>query len=102
MIPTQAVRRVRRNDPGTSFEAAVRADSVADCHQYSIVAAMSAAGRPVGAEEIGDATGLEPYQIRKRLPELQAMAMVRIAPGERKTRSGRTERLWELTQGAAQ
>lgn len=102
MIPTEAVRRVRRTDPGTSFEAAVMADGLARSQQYAVLTALIEAKRPLGAEEIADAAGMEAYTARKRLPELKTQGLVDLAPGERATRSGRTERLWQLTQGATQ
>ena len=58
MIPTEAVRRVRRTDPGTSFEAAVMADGLARSQQYAVLTALIEAKRPLGAEEIADAAGM--------------------------------------------
>ena len=94
----EAVPRVRRTDPGTSHEAALMADEFAG-HQQTLIYRVLVNRRvlglgPLGAEEIGDAMDKPAYAVRKRLSELQRDGL--IAPvGERKTRSGRTERTWE-------
>ena len=94
----QAVPRVRRTDPGTSHEAAVMAGDLARCHQERIRALLvfnkQQGGEPLGAEQIGYVLGIEPYAVRKRLPELMRDGWV-IPVGERKTSTGRTERTWE-------
>jgi predicted ArsR family transcriptional regulator len=94
----QAVPRVRRTDPSTSIEAAWMAQSVAKSHQDKILALLRShkriGGEPMGAEQIGFFLGIEPYAVRKRLPELMRDGFV-VAVGERKTSTGRTERTWE-------
>jgi predicted ArsR family transcriptional regulator len=93
-----AVPRVRRTDPGTSHEAASRTAEFAG-DQQSVIRRVLANRRelglgPLGAEEIGDAMGVPAYAIRKRLSELNRDGFI-MPVGERKTRSGRTERTWE-------
>lgn len=86
--------RARRTDPSTSHAAAAQATGVAKAHQERILAALRESDRPLGAEEIADCIGILAYQVRKRLSELQDQHLVELAPGERKTRAGRAERLW--------
>ena len=92
--------RARRTDPGTSHAAADQAKQLARAHQSMILEVMRDAGCELGAEQIADRIGLASYQVRKRLPELQDQHLIEIAPGERKTSSGRTERLWRLASNA--
>lgn len=90
-----AARRVRRNDPSTSFEAAAKAGSLAKT-QWGLIRNLLATHRePLGAEQIGEKLGIPAYAIRKRLPEMESDGEVRIV-GERKASTGRTERTWEL------
>lgn len=94
-----AVRRVRRNDPSTSFEAAAKAGGLAKT-QWGLIRNLLAAhrdagGEPLGAEQIGEKLGIPAYAIRKRLPEMESDGELRIV-GERRTSTGRTERTWEL------
>jgi predicted ArsR family transcriptional regulator len=95
---TEAVPRVRRTDPGTSHEAAVMAGDFAGDQQTLIrrvlVNRRELGLGPLGAEEIGDALDQPAYAIRKRLSELNRDGFI-MPVGERKTRSGRTERTWE-------
>ncbi len=89
-------QRARRTDPSTSQEAAAKASGLAAQHQWRIWGALLHAGKALGAEQIADVTGLVAYQVRKRLPEMQKQGWVALAEGERKTSSGRSERLWRL------
>lgn len=50
----------------------------------------------MGAEQIGDVTGLQAYQIRKRLPELAEQRLVVPTNQTRLTSCRRNERLWRL------
>lgn len=94
----QAVPRVRRTDPGTSHEAAEMAGELAKTHQERIRALLvrnhEAQMPPLGAEQIGYILHMEPYAVRKRLAELNRDGLA-IPVGERKTKTGRTERTWE-------
>lgn len=93
--------RARTIDPTTSHAAAGIVDQFADDHYgrilkaLSIVRAFYGHGK-AGAEQIAQAAGLQPYQVRKRLPELQRNGDVRPTGETRKTESGRSERVWEL------
>jgi len=89
-------QRARRTDPSTSQEAAAKAAPLAMQHQNLILAALKLSGDELGAEQIAERIGLNAYQVRKRLPEMQKQGWVALAEGERKTNSGRSERLWRL------
>jgi hypothetical protein len=88
--------RARRSDPATSHAAAAQASGLAHAHQQRILSALRLSLVPLGAEQIGVLANLEPYQARKRLAELHQAGRIALAPGERKTLSGRSERLWRL------
>lgn len=85
---------VRSTDPSTSRQAAERVAEFAHKHHTLVLGVIAGAAEPLGAEQIGDACGLGAYEVRKRLPELQADGLIELAPGTRRTRSGRHERLW--------
>lgn len=105
--------RARRDDPGTSKEAAAKVSAFAGNHFDKITQAMKTLAKPAGAEQIAatllrGGVKLDAYQIRKRLPEMQKRGQVRVAEADRgehhgelvrETSSGRHERLWELTGG---
>lgn len=86
----------RRTDPATSHEAAARVREFSDSQQYTIFAALSLYG-PMGAEEIGDEISINPYAVRKRLAELHQLNRIKPTGDTRRTRSGRSERIWSLT-----
>lgn len=94
----QAVPRVRRTDPGTSHEAAIKAGSLAKNHQNLVLGCLVVTyerhGEPMGAEQIGKVIGMEAYAVRKRTSELHQAGLIRPV-GERKTSTGRTERTWK-------
>ena len=83
----------RASDPITSFMAADRVKEFKADHCTRILAALKRMGK-AGAEQIGAMTGLDAYQIRKRLPELERAGMVQPYQETRKTSTGRHERLW--------
>lgn len=83
----------RANDPVTSFMAADRVHEFQADHCTRILCALKRMGM-AGAEQIGAVTGLDAYQIRKRLPELQKRGMVQPHQETRLTATGRHERLW--------
>lgn len=87
--------RARRTDPGTSHQAAAMSTELAKVHQQRVLSALRRSLVPLGAEQIAVLADLDAYQVRKRLPELQDQHLVELAPGERKTSSGRSERLWQ-------
>lgn len=96
----------RRADPNTSKKAAQQTGQFIGDHYAVILQAMAQLAKPAGAEQMSatllrGGVKLDPYQIRKRLPELEARGSVRVhmdggVAAERSTSSGRSERLWEL------
>lgn len=83
----------RASDPITSFEAADRVKEFQADHCTRILAALKRIGT-AGAEQIGAMTGMDAYQVRKRLPELQKNGLVQPYSETRKTSTGRHERIW--------
>ena len=61
--------RTRRSDPASSRAAARRAAPKAESDAGRILAALQRAGEPQTAEQLAAATALEPYVVRKRLPD---------------------------------
>ena len=89
-----APRRARRRDPATSHDAAAHAVTFAGEHCQRVLAGLRALGR-AGAEQIGQAIGMEPYAVRKRTAELERAGLIRDTGATRKTATGRSERIWE-------
>lgn len=83
----------RSSDPITSFMAADRVHEFKTAQHQKIMLALLTLGK-AGAEEIADLCGMDAYQARKRLPELQRAGMVQAYAETRRTVSGRFERLW--------
>lgn len=83
----------RSGDPATSHLAAQRTTEFAPAHRERILAALRRFGR-AGAEQLGAATRLEPYSVRKRLAELKGQGLAEPTGDERTTITGRTERVW--------
>jgi len=99
--PAHTLARIK--DPATSMTAAAQVHRFASGQYREILDAMElmeqeAPGQPVGASGIADLVGLQPYQVRKRLPELQTAGLVALAEGTTRTPSGRDERLWRLAR----
>lgn len=86
----------RRTDPATSHEAAARVHEFSDSQQTAIYGALRNYG-PMGAEEIADEVAIPAYAIRKRLAELHQLNRIKPTGDTRRTKSGRSERIWSLT-----
>ena len=84
--------RARNCDPSTSHEAADAVQRLARSQIIKIHAALGIG--PQGAEQIGDRVGLQAYEVRKRLPELERQCLAVATSVTRKTRTGRSERVW--------
>ena len=85
----------RASDPITSFEAADRVKEFKEDHLTLILGVLRKNyDQALGAEQIADRTGLDAYQIRKRLPELAKNSLVQVYTETRLTATGRRERLW--------
>jgi predicted ArsR family transcriptional regulator len=85
----------RTSDPATSHEAAASVKSFAGEHHAALLRVL-APDVPLGAEQLARMAGMDAYQARKRLPELERAGLAKVADGTRKTASGRSERLWLL------
>lgn len=88
--------RSRSHDPSTSVAAAGRVSEFASAHFDRILSALD---RPRTIAEIADATGLDPVQVARRMPEMQRANLVAVAQsyGHDVTRpgpSGRPQRVW--------
>lgn len=83
----------RRRDPATSKEAASRVKGFAAGQCAAILAVLREKG-PLGAEQIADYLGIEPYSTRKRLADLEHAGKAKPLPMQRVTASGRHERIW--------
>ncbi|MCX8018394.1 MAG: ArsR family transcriptional regulator [Rhodocyclaceae bacterium] len=88
--------RSRATDPWTSHAAAASAAEFAGSQRVRILSLLRASG-PMTAEEIGLALGLEPYAVRKRLPELEDAGLAEPTGDVKPTASGRWQRVWRAT-----
>lgn len=83
----------RLRDPQTSHDAARSMRRAAAEQAAKVLRALLDLGE-AGAEQIGAQCGLDAYAVRKRLPELEAARLIETTGETRKTRSGRSERVW--------
>jgi hypothetical protein len=101
--PTKGIRgeqmgqiaKSRRLDPQTSHDAGASMQRAATLQAAAVLNCLRAI-REAGAEEIGELIGMDAYAVRKRLPELQDAGFVDPTDQRRKTRSGRSERIWRI------
>ena len=89
------IAKSRRLDPQTSHDAGASMKRAATYQAAAVLNCLRAI-REAGAEEIGELIGMEAYAVRKRLPELQDAGFVDATDQRRKTRSGRSERIWRI------
>ncbi|TSE33482.1 helix-turn-helix domain-containing protein [Tepidimonas charontis] len=87
------MRLARKTDPATSHEAARRTAEFAGSQRARILAMLRFHG-PLTPEQLGAELGVEPYAIRKRLPELQKAGLAMPTGEVKPTRSGRHQRVW--------
>lgn len=88
-------RACRRTDPGTSRDAARNAERFASTQAGKVLAALTLHG-PRSAHELEQLIGLSVVQIDRRLPDLKAAGLARVAKlddGADKTLDG--FRVWE-------
>jgi predicted ArsR family transcriptional regulator len=85
----------RKLDPQTSHDAAKSMEKAATLHCAQVLNCLRLI-REAGAEEIGEWIGMHAYAVRKRLPELQDAGLAEPTDERRKTRSGRSERIWRV------
>ena len=88
--------RARSTDPDTSPSAAARLIEFAAGHCRKIYAKLGAMGA-ASAEQLGDALGMDPYAVRKRLADLAHAKLAEATKEKRLTRARRPERIWRLT-----
>jgi hypothetical protein len=86
----------RSSDPSTSHDAAFQAVRFVRSHHERIAFEMQKAGVPLGAEQIAALCDLQPYEVRKRLPEMRVLGKVQPTDAVRETLNGRKERVWRL------
>lgn len=92
-IDFEARRLARSYDPETSHEAASRVREFAAGHCALILQALIDHG-PMTAEQIGVVVGMDAYQARKRLPELERAGLAKPTGDTAPTASGRKQRIW--------
>ena len=92
--------RARSTDPDTSHSAAARLNEFAAGHCRKIYAKLGAMGA-ASAEQLGDALGMDPYAVRKRLADLAHAKLAEATKEKRMTRARRAERIWRLTLPSA-
>lgn len=85
--------RARTTDPTTSHEAAESIKDTADRHMKLIHEALELNG-PMGKDGIAYASGLDPNQVSRRLPEMAKLGMVKLTGQTVESMSGRKEREW--------
>ena len=90
-----STRRARTLDPETSHDAAASMTLAANRQCAQVLNALRAIGNG-GAEQIAATCGLDAYQVRKRTSELQDAGLIETTGERRRTRSGRSERVWRV------
>ena len=88
--------RAGSTDPDTSHSAAARLTEFAAGHCRKIYAKLGSM-ETASAEQLGDALGMDPYAVRKRLADLAHAKLVEATKEKRMTRARRAERIWLLT-----
>jgi predicted transcriptional regulator len=91
----EALPGYRITDPKTSRDAAQSMKKAASLQCARVLMALREKG-DMGAEQIGDAIGLDAYAVRKRLAELCTASVITPTGTTRKTRTGRSERVWTV------
>jgi DNA-binding HxlR family transcriptional regulator len=86
--------RARRSDPQTSHAAAADAKDLAKQHAILILGALRYG--PAGCDRIASITRLSPYQVSKRLSELEKARAIKLTGRTVKSNAGRQQREWAL------
>jgi predicted transcriptional regulator len=81
----------------TSLEAFEGAQEFIGAHHERI---LSVLGRPMAAEEISTASGIEKHAVGRRMSELVRAGRVERLPETRKNSKGRREHLYGVVNGA--
>jgi predicted ArsR family transcriptional regulator len=85
--------RARRLDPQTSHAAAADAKDLAKQHAILILGALRYCG-PSGVDAIARATKLSPYQVSKRMAELEKARAIKLTGRTVPSDAGRAQREW--------
>jgi predicted ArsR family transcriptional regulator len=89
-----AMPQARRSDPQTSHAAAASAKDLAKQHCVLILGALRSG--PAGVDSIARQTKLSPYQVSKRMSELEDARAIKTTGRTVKSDAGRAQREWEL------
>ena len=87
---------VKRNSPDTSRAAAQSVAEQAKTLRAQVVWALVRARRPMAAEELAQAMGLETQQVAKRLSDLRRLNMLSDSGQRFVNSSGRSAVRWRL------
>ena len=88
-------RLARRRDPATSHQAAARVSEFSRGHCGAILAALREHGS-MTVDEIAVVARLQSQQVNKRTSDLFDRGFIRPTGYERRSASGRMERVWEI------
>lgn len=91
----QATKAARKTDPRTSKKAAQAARTFVGTQHAAIMRVLRRV-KKASAEKIGAKLGLDAYQVRKRLPELERAGLICVTGETVPTISGRTQRVWRV------
>jgi len=88
-------RLARTSDPATSHQAATRVSEFSRGHCGAILFALREHGA-MTVDEIAAAARLQSQQVNKRTADLFDRGVIRPTGYERRSASGRMERVWEI------
>lgn len=97
IIDVAALKLARTTDPSTSHEAAARVQEFRENQHAAIMEILQTHG-PQDPEQIAARMERTAYEIRKRLPELQAKKMAYPNGAKTRTKSGRLQRVWAAVE----
>jgi predicted ArsR family transcriptional regulator len=86
--------RARHRDPQTSHAAAADAKDLAKQHAILILGALRYG--PAGVDRIAAITRLSPYQVSKRMAELEKSRAIRLTGRTVQSNAGRAQREWQF------
>lgn len=95
MTDLDVAANVRAADPLTSYQAAAAAREFAGKHADMIHAALCKYG-PASKDEIGARLNMDGVAVARRLADLQKRGLAVPTDETRKSRAGRSERVWRV------